>query len=274
MSADSKRSPRPTRRRERKRCTRQFRGSTPSTAESASTTSSSTRAASARSFATVAPSTGLAGSTCCVTTTSLTSGPPWRARRARPPARRTRPPCTPSPPRARGRRPRAAARAPGRRGCARARRRSRPAAPGSTRSPVSSGQTTSGIPPARAPTTARPRQSASSTTRGVPSEREASSSSHASSSAFTTSGVSSLALPGDLIREVADQPLGDVARAGRRRRAAAVAAGTRGAASRHASAIGVDVLVALEDTDVERDRALGERLRRAARRRRSGRCRS
>src|SRR5207248_2526119 len=51
--------------------TLQLAGSASGTAESAITTSSSTRAASAVTFATVAPSTGCAGSSACVTKTIL-----------------------------------------------------------------------------------------------------------------------------------------------------------------------------------------------------------
>ena len=51
-------------------------------------------------------------------------------------------------------------------------------------------------------------------------------------------------------------------------------AGTRGAARRHASASDVDVLVALEHADEERDRALGQRRDRRLRERASGRCTS
>ena len=79
----------------------------------------------------------------------------------------------------------------GRRGPGRARRRCRPAGRGRRGARSRRPTTTSGIPPARAPTTARPRHSASSTTRGVPSERDARSSSQESSNAVTTSDVSS-----------------------------------------------------------------------------------
>src|SRR6185503_16165279 len=66
VRAASNRDPRSALRDPRKVRTRQFSGSTPSTAPSASTTTSSTCAARARIFGTVAASAGCRGSTCCV----------------------------------------------------------------------------------------------------------------------------------------------------------------------------------------------------------------
>ena len=129
---------------------------------------------------------------------------------------------------------------------------------GSTSSPDSPSRTTSGIPPARAPTTARPRQSASSTTLGVPSDREASRSNHASSNAFTTSGVSSrlsqVTRPGKLaderLSDVAMSPVSDDPQRGLRD---ARGGEPPGLCDR------MDVLVSLEHADEQGGRALGER---------------
>src|SRR5581483_7694955 len=71
-SPRAKRRPRPTFVRAAKLRARQLSGSTPGTVRSASTTTSSARSASARTFGTVAARAGWPGSTCCVTKTIRT----------------------------------------------------------------------------------------------------------------------------------------------------------------------------------------------------------
>ena len=250
-SAASKRSPRPARVPQRSRWTRQLAGSAPSTARSASTATSSTRAASARIFATVAPSTGLAGSTCCVTKTASRRRPPRRRALAcarayssgrREPRRASRP------------RPRRAARE-------RPVGRTRTSA--SASAAASSGGTSEAVlavhddvgdaAGARADT-GRPRQNASTTIRGSPSERDGSTSAVASSSAAATSGVGSLGVqrtrPGNSATSarrrsvIVPRPTRCSGAAGKPRRSQPPGVGEH-----------VDRLVALEHADEEQARA-------------------
>ena len=155
-------------------------GSAPSTAPSASTTTSSTRAASARIFATVAPSTGLAGSTSWVTKTSLTA-PPTRSTSSRR-ARRT-PPGSPASASAARRAP-----APSRSASARSDEHrtsasaSAPRVPGGDEDAVLAvARRCRGCRRRARRRPARPRQNASTTIRGSPSERDGSTSAVASS---------------------------------------------------------------------------------------------
>ena len=166
-SAYSKRRPRPTRVPLRNSRTLQFPGSAPSTARSASTTTSSLSEASARIFATVAPRTGLAGSTSCVTKIALTPpsrAPPALVRRAKSPGVATQRAASrraPSPRRS------ASSRSEARRTDIAERRR----IAGRHRMPFSSSTTMSGTPRSCAHDARRPRQNGSTTIRGKPSER-------------------------------------------------------------------------------------------------------
>ena len=145
---------------------RTFSGSEPASAAAASTTTSSTRSASARTIAAAAPSVGCAGSTCCVTKTSLlTCADPRRARAC---GRRTPRASAASARRTSALRRRAARRASRSERMRTSASASARASPGGTSRPLAPSSTMSGMPPARLPTTGLPRANASIATRGEP----------------------------------------------------------------------------------------------------------